>query len=268
MRAPDRATPVLVLTCRLSPPGRVAHARAQAEALFGPGRAVVIEGVIGSDPQVDALLDAPRARLLSKRPPGRGEIAAYATHRLAWERLLAGGAGQALVLEDDFRAVDTGLVRAVAERAGDLLSGGANIVKLFDFPRDRRARNACIRRRVAGIPLVKWRHPRAGMVAYLISREGAARFLARRAVFRAVDEDIKHFWELGLDVWSVPGNPVVDASAELGGSLLEEARQAGRRRGPLRSLHGLVLSAHRDWRTRQAFQRRTAALAAGERLSP
>jgi len=255
MTAPDGDTALFVLTCRKSPPNRLDHALAQAGVIGLPP--AIIDGAVAEDPAVDALFDEGRARLLSKRPPARVGIAACATHRMAWAALLAGPWRQALVLEDDGQVVDPGRVRAAIAAAGALLADGRHLVKLFDFPR-RRARHLAVTRTVAGIELVKWQRPRAGLVAYLISRDGAARLLARGRVFRVVDEDIKYAWEFGLDVWSIPGNPVVEASAALGGSLIEASRLATRRPSAWRSAKGIVLNLHRDWMTRRHFRRSIA----------
>lgn len=268
MRNPDvvhKGTGVFILTCQISPPGRLLHAEEQVHRLFGTEHVIIVDGVIDTDPRVDALFDPRSARLWSKRAPTRGEIAAYGTHRLAWETLLMSSWSHALIFEDDFHIQDEDTIRMVFENAAQLLADGRNIVKLFDFPRER-TRNICIRQIISGLPLVKWQRPRAGMVGYLISREGAQRFLARERIFRAVDEDIKYFWELGLDVWSIPQNAVVDASMALGGSLLEDNRAGAKRRNPMRSLHGLALNTHRDWRLRLEFRRRAADLRSGETL--
>ena len=46
--------------------------------------------------------------------------------------------------------------------------------------------------------IVNYAAPTAGMVAYLVSREGAQRLLSRRHVFRQIDEDTKHFEAMAL----------------------------------------------------------------------
>lgn len=250
-------TPVMVeiLTCRLSPAERLDSALSQAVSLVDEQSIKVVEGPIGDDAEVDAVYDRHRARLYCKWQPTRSELAAYAAHRLAWRRLLESDRKAALILEDDFRIVDRDAVLAAVNAATALLSGGANIVKLFDFPRlDRNGPS--LRRIVEGTVLTKRAQTPAGMVAYLISRDGAARFLQRARVFRVVDEDIKFHWELGLDIWSIAPSPIAEASGDLGGSLLEHARLgARRRRTALRSLHGLVLVAHRKLLGRAAFAR-------------
>lgn len=243
--ADGRGTPVMLLTCRASPPDRLPSALREARGLVPAERIIVIDGMVASAPDVRANFDARRARLHCKWVPTAGEIAAYETHRRAWRRLLEGPWQQALVVEDDFRVRHSTLVAACLANATDLLGDGRDLVKLFDFPRAVPRCKKAIITTIAGIPIVKWRHPRAGMVAYFISRAGAAKFLDRRRFFRVVDEDTKYYWELGLDIWSLPESAIVDASHELGGSTIDEERKSVRRRTPLRTLHGTAISVHR-----------------------
>lgn len=243
---------ILVLTSKASPDARLRSAMAQATAIVDASRVRVIDGATPRDPIVADLYDAGAARRWSKRPPIAAEIAAYATHRIAWRALLDGGGPWALVLEDDFRVLDQEGLRAVIATAADLLPEGRHIVKLFDLPGERE-RGRAVQRTVAGIGIVKREHVRAGLVGYLISREGAARFLSRTRVFRVVDEDIKYHWELGLDIWSLTQNLFADGGADLGGSLIDDARKASRKRSFLRSLKGNLLAAHRDWQSRRSF---------------
>jgi glycosyl transferase, family 25 len=245
---------VIILTCKRSPPERIEHARNEAMIHFAPDQIRVLHGFIGSDREVDQLFDARRARIWSKDSPSRNEIAAYATHRLAWKTLLDGDCEHALILEDDFQIDDPGLVKTALEHASALLGEGRHLIKLFDYPRDRSI-GPGIRINVKAVPLVKWERTRAGLVGYLLSREGAKRLLQRQRVFRVVDEDIKFFWELALDIWSIPGNPVSEIAGELGGSLLETERRQKRKRSLLRSLKGIVLSFHRDVHARLNYIR-------------
>lgn len=243
---------VLVLTSRASPAARLRSAMAQATSIVDASRVRVVDGATPTDRIVAGLYDAKAARRWSKRPPISAEIAAYATHRMAWQALLENGGAWALVLEDDFRVRDGEALRRVIAAAAELLSDGRHMVKLFDLPGEREKGRA-IARTVAGIGIVKREHVRAGLVGYLISREGASRFLSRTRVFRVVDEDIKYYWELGLDIWSLAHNLVADGSADLGGSLIDDARNASRKRSFWRSMKGNMLAAHRDWRSRRSF---------------
>ncbi len=238
---------VLILTCDRSPPERLVSAHGQ---LTTPGRALdvrVINGHLAGDPVVDELHDPGSARWRTKRPMSRTEVAIYAGHRRAWQTLLDSDAPFALFLEDDFTVADAQRFVSVLRGAQSLLSDGRHVVKLFDFEKQRPTM-AAMSRVIADVEIVRWQSPTAGMVAYLISREGARRFLRRKRIFRPVDEDLKYWWELGLDVWSVPGNPVVEASAQLGGSLVEADREQMRSRTFGRSLWGNLLTLDRKLR--------------------
>jgi GR25 family glycosyltransferase involved in LPS biosynthesis len=157
------------------------------------------------------------------------------------------------VLEDDFGFRDVGQVSRVLESWPAMLEQ-RDIVKLFDFEK-RAVNRPMFSRRAGGVELVKWRSPTAGMVAYLISRQGAQKFLARDRIFRPVDEDVKYFWELGLNIWSVPGNPVIEVSEHLGGSLVNTDRDQTKTYRFVRSIWGNLLTADRKIRTRLHLQR-------------
>jgi glycosyl transferase, family 25 len=245
---------VLVATCSLSPKERLISARQQINALFGACNLQIVDGYIETDPIIDTIIDRRKMALFTKRPMTRSEIATYATHRLTWETLLQSEAEYALVLEDDFQFVVPQTVKSCFDYAGQFFATGCDIVKLFDFPKVSKCVIA-VRRSFPNLDLIKWERPHAGMVAYLISRKGAEKLLSRKTIFRVVDEDTKFYWELGLDIWSVPGNPVTDASANLGGSLLENDRLESKKRSILLSFHGLCLAIYRSAKNASEFRK-------------
>ena len=260
--AGSSATVILVMTCALSPRERLTAARRQLDEHLGDWTGLFVQGAVAGDDAATRLLDSSRARMWSKHPLTPTEVACYTSHRRCWEVLLNGPWEQALVMEDDFLLRDPETVRKALHSAGLLLSQGRNLVKLFDYPRSR-PDDYGLSRHVGGLTLMKWKRPRAGTVGYLVSRDGAQRLLARRKVFRAVDEDIRLYWELGLDVWSVPGNPVTDNGEALGGSLLEQGRRKSRNRLRLRAIKGFLIGAYRTVANlvafRQAFRRQQSA---------
>ncbi|MCZ4350915.1 glycosyltransferase family 25 protein [Roseovarius aestuarii] len=239
---------VLIITCRKSPPARVLSARAELEALNLPIEIEVLDGYVSEDDCIDAIYDAKTNRRRVKRPISRSEIAVYATHRMAWKRLTESGHPAAIVFEDDFAVRKPKIVEASIQFWREFLGDGRDMVKLFDFEK-RKRNNAVCSARVREVDLVKWSAPSAGMVAYLISHDGAQKFLSRKRIFRQVDEDAKYFWELGLNIWSIPDNPVAEISNALGGSLVEADRQSHRERRFLRSLWGNLLVLDRKLRT-------------------
>ncbi|WP_432471598.1 glycosyltransferase family 25 protein [Amphritea sp. HPY] len=241
---------IQVLTCSKSPKARLVSAQQQLEKFLPDIPVSIVMGYVASDNEVHRIYSPSLNRRLMKRPLTEAEIAIYAGHRKAMAEFLKSPYEATLILEDDFKIVTPDIIKLSVELAPELLNGTRNIVKLFDFQPKKTCKEPIYRETVKGISLVKYKSPRAGMVAYLISREGAENFLARSSVFRMVDEDIKYFWELDLDIWSIPENPVTDNSDRLGGSLVDEERQYARRQKTIcRSVYGNILTIHRKFKT-------------------
>ncbi|MGH1329342.1 MAG: glycosyltransferase family 25 protein [Paracoccaceae bacterium] len=243
---------VLIVTCRKSPPERIATARRALKALGIPLDIEIINGFVSEDAQIDQLYDAPRNRRWMKRPLSRSEIAVYASHRAAWAHLINSGHPAALIFEDDFAILNQEVVTQVITDWRAILGTQRDIVKLFDFEK-RRPNRPVFETNIGGIDLVKWAAPTAGMVGYLISTEGAEKFLSRKRIYRQVDEDTKYFWEFGLNIWSLRDNPIDEQSPTLGGSLVEQSRQELRGRSLGRAIWGNLLVMGRKGRTKAIF---------------
>ena len=191
-----------------------------------------------------ALYSARLNRRRSKRPLTGGEIAAYASHRLAMRMFLDSGASFGLILEDDF-----GLVApdSFSRRIEAILKTPIawDFIKLFDYQP-----GPISQRRAAGdVDIVSYAEPGAGMVAYLVTRAGAQKFLSRDLIFRQIDEDTKFYWELGIRVLSASPNPVTEISDRMGGSLIEAERLRLRTARTLRrSVKGLRIVIDRQLR--------------------
>ncbi|MDT4854352.1 hypothetical protein FQZ97_886520 [compost metagenome] len=95
-----------------------------------------------------------------------------------------------------------------------------DIIKLFNFT----AKNVISTRHAGNSKFVCHKRPANGAVGYLINPPAAKRLLRRKRIFRPIDEDLSHPWELGLRVWSASKNLLSEVSHELGGSLLEGER--------------------------------------------
>ena len=236
---------VLILSCRLSPPERVMSALAQTARLFPGAQVEIIDGLTAHDPRAVALLDGARSKRKTKRPPTPSEVATYGTHRLAWQRLLDTNRSHAIIFEDDFQIIDHPAFLALMVALPQILAMPMHMLKLFDYPRSNNG-GLALCRIVEGLTLCQWARPRAGLVGYILTAEGARRFLSRDKIFRVVDEDTKYFWELGLDIWSLHPSPVADGSAAMGGSMLDHDRNISRSNRSLRrSLWGNALTIHR-----------------------
>ena len=225
----------LVLTIDAPDGPRRGNAARQLESL-GIGYRF-IEGVDGEAAEAKALYSPIRNLLLAKRSLTPGEIAVYAGHRRAWRHLVSTGNACALVLEDDFGFIDQSAFKAsLVDCVG--APAGWDIVKFFDF----RPKPIVSRASIGATELASYKYPASGAVAYLINATAARHLLARRRIFRPVDEDFAWCWPLAGRIWSVVPNPVVEISADLGGSTLEAGRQDIKKRdNPVRSLWGNVI---------------------------
>lgn len=251
---PPERLPCYVLT--LDSPSGVRYRSAAGQLARLPLDATFVPGARLAAPAESGCYSAWRNRLFMKRPMTGGEVGVYLGHRRIWERILAAGQDVALALEDDFVVRDeTALLGAIADALA--LPVAWDIVKFFDF----KPKVPVQRWRTERTEFVAYKYPPSGCVAYLIRATAASRLLARRTIYRPIDEDWSHPWESGLRIISVCPNPVVEAAAVLGGSLLESERLTtkDRHRSPLRSIHGGVLSVVKNvralwWRRRSLLE--------------
>jgi len=204
-----------------------------------------IRGYSPDDPEIDRGYSSALNCTAMKRPLSRGEIAAYLSHRRALTAFLATDAKAAIVLEDDFKAINH---TRFAEQISRLLHAPAkwDLIKLFDYKRRKTPR---ARLDLGTIQLIEYTSPTVGMVAYLVRRSGAQKLLERQYVFRPIDEDIKFYWELDLWVFSVSPNLVSEISDKLGGSQIEPERFRLRSNRSLRrSVRGIWIEFKRAWK--------------------
>lgn len=201
-----------------------------------------IPGYAPDDPEVDISYSRTLNHALMKRPLSRGEIAAYLSHRRALTAFLKTNAEFAIILEDDFGAVNPD---RFAEHISKLMQAPAqwDLVKLFDYGRRKSSR---ARLDLGSVELVEYRSPTAGMVAYLVRRSGAQKLTERSFIFRPIDEDIKFYWEIDLYAFSAFPNLVSEISETLGGSQIEPERARLRSNRSLRrSIRGTFIEFRR-----------------------
>lgn len=203
--------------------------------------------VMGFGPRariVDEVYDARLNSRWMKRPLTAGEIAVYAGHRKMYAEFLGGAAEFGLFLEDDFEITCLADFHYLIDHV-DRAMADADMLKLFSYG-DKTGR--VIKRRTCGpLEIARYHRNSAGAVGYVLSRRGAMKLLAKNKLFRQIDEDFKHPWEFGLDIWSVTPNLVTENSRSLGGSLLEADRLAIKQshRGVVISVKGNYLTMRR-----------------------
>lgn len=152
----------------------------------------------------DPAANARRAR----HPLIAPEIGCYLSHIALWERIAAGDAPGAVILEDDFSAADdlAAVLAAVAEDDGEW-----DLAKLFSARVGQKMLDC--RRLVPGRQIgVPYKVPNTTL-GYAIRRDAAARLSASALpISRPVDEDHKHFWEHGLRIALVTPPPLAFGS--------------------------------------------------------
>ena len=180
-----------------------------------------------------------------------GEIGCYASHLILCDRIARGLLlAPVLVLEDDVELsanLPFLLRRLVAE-----LPAGWDIVRL-----SRASKRAEMR--VARLDpeheLVRFSHVPTSTGAYLISRQGAEKFLAPRARRLPIDQDLRRVWAWRLNMFGVSPAPVradvlEQSSINLNG--VARASQIARREASMRRQR-FFESANRGWRGVQDF---------------
>lgn len=230
-----------ILTVDRQDGDRITHALRESRRLGLS--AVPVQGIRAEDPAVRDSYSRVANVLRMKRSLTPGEIACYLGHRLIWQRILDEGEEFALVCEDDFKVIDDAGFLSALDAATD--RDDWDVLKFFDF-RPKPIWNSVP---LGQLAMVDYKYPAAGAVCYLVRASGAAKMLRRKKVFRPVDVDFQHCWEMGVVVRSVAPNPVSEMASTLGGSLLETARKAERpRRNPLSELWKEIVNAEREIR--------------------
>ena len=220
MSRPAPAFPPIILLNLDRDADRLAHMRAEL------GRAGVdfvrLPGVLGrAFPSELAPYFAGAGQSLKA-----GEVGCYASDLLAMRAIASGVHGAcAIVMEDDLEIAgdfaDT--VQSLLER----LPPGWDFVRLSNKPK-RAVVEVCA---LGGARrLVKYSKVPNGAGAYLVSREGAGKFVVERSRARAVDEDLRRPWEFDLRVFGVEPAPVAHSSASHVSSIdtVEAGRLDGR----------------------------------------
>ncbi|MEO1468110.1 MAG: glycosyltransferase family 25 protein [Pseudomonadota bacterium] len=223
---------------------RDAERRAWMERQLGP-LGLPHERVAALTP--DTLPDRFRARFLPEAADRLlpGNIAAFSSHLMTLERFLATAAGAAIVLEDDVEIEATGdEIRAIADAT--LAARGLDVVKLNTWPKCPTARIAA----PAGRDLVRYLRVPLGTGAYLVTRQGAERYLAAaRGLAISHDNFVRAEGAGGLTIAGVTPPPIpqdrfgtssLDPGKRRNRARNRRYRYAGGRRWPWAAAQALV----------------------------
>lgn len=162
-----------------------------------------VSAVLGkglSDVEIDKYYDAATNRKKYYRTLSKGEIGCYLSHRECWRRIVHSDAPYGVVLEDDIT-----IIGDVKKAIGQIerVDFDWDLIKLA--PYNRKTRKVVLRHQLdQEAQLVIHSKPMSGCAATIYSKQGAERLLnATEQFYRPVDTDIQHFWEKGIEVWSL-----------------------------------------------------------------
>ena len=164
----------------------------------------------------------------SRHPMIGGEIGCYLSHVALWEMIAAGEVEGGIILEDDFAAADdlAQVLDVIARDPGDW-----EIAKLFSARKRQKllAPRPLVQGRAIAVP---YKVPNTTL-GYAIRRDAAARLAARALpVSRPIDEDHKHFWEMGLRVALVAPPPLAFGEQSTDSGSITATRRSAKARHP------------------------------------
>jgi glycosyl transferase, family 25 len=165
----------------------------------------------------DITYDEDLAIVCRGRPLTRAELGCFSSHYSLWQELLAGGADQVIVLEDDV-LVDWVYLQRVAEH--DFSANGIQYLRLASTATPP----SIYKGELLGRYLVHFLGYALGVQAYLLTRTGAKHLVERMRCVRApVDDMLDQSWRGSLPNFGLYQHPVISAE---GPSHIGAARNA------------------------------------------
>jgi glycosyl transferase family 25 len=165
------------------------------------------------------LVDNERRKWITAFPLTDNEIGCWLSHRRAMEQLIASGKPMAVVIEDD-ASLSSDLPRvltAIEERAAPF--------DIIDLHRNFRRNEIFVpcRPLLPALRLGRIGYTHMNATAYVVSREGAQKFLAFAPRFaHAFDKELHRYWANGLDIYGLE-KPVAEQD-DGGHSYIDETR--------------------------------------------
>ncbi len=153
----------------------------------------------------------------------RAELGCFSSHYSLWQELLAGGADQVIVLEDDV-LVDWVYLRRVAEH--DFSTNGIQYLRLASTATPP----SIYKGELLGRYLVHFLGYALGAQAYLLTRTGAEHLVERMRCVRApVDDMLDQSWRGSLPNFGLYQHPVISAEgpSHIGAARNAAVRHAG-----------------------------------------
>jgi len=165
-----------------------------------------------------------------KRPLSASEVGCYLSHLRLWTHIADMDQGAALVLEDDAE-ISEGLKDVLTKlQSHDLSDVYLKLDGVAEGLETKGATKITLGKHkiMQGVEIA----PRT--TGYIIGSKAAERMLRKRArFFRPVDNDIKHYWEHDVPVWTLSPQMVCEAHALGDESTIEASRKRAKGINPL-----------------------------------
>ena len=168
-------------------------------------RIPAVDGKLLSQKQISSSYSAKLNRQNYFTPLTRGEIGCYLSHIAVFKKILDENLDYAIVLEDDL-IFKPGFIR-IPEVVESIKLPWSYIKLIAPGKKkkiERRIRLDIESGEGSNFELVRWNKVPIGTAAYIISREGAEKFLEKRSIFyRPLDVDLQFPWETGVKIWGL-----------------------------------------------------------------
>jgi len=204
-----------------------------------------VDGMCLTQHQIEENYDAESNILKFKRPMTRPEIGCYRSHRAIWKKMQTENIAIALILEDDF------------DVKGPLADICNAVLKLdlknclVKFNNQKFSTKHIIGNITENATLFCPASVQGLTTGYLLDNFGASNLLLNSAKFsRPVDMDIKHWWEMGINVLAVHPNLIFERNKKIDSSI-QQSRNIARPKSLEKRFWGLGkhLEYHYRYRT-------------------
>lgn len=223
--------PIFVINLASRPDRRQAAAAQLAEARLQAEFVQAVDGWTLTPAEVASVYDAEGRMRRAGKPMTPGELGCYLSHWAIYCRMLAERIPRALILEDDFIATPRlgPVLNALAERSG---LPDYDLVKLAVSEPRRRHRHIRLARLAGEACLVRHYNVCNSTAAYVITQEGARRFVRHGLPIRyPIDVALNRSWWNGLNILGVRPWPVHHdmADSSIGAERFEQPAADSRR---------------------------------------
>ena len=177
-------------------------------------RVSAVDGNLLSQDKIDCCYSKELNRQKYFVPLTRGEIGCYLSHISIFKKLLDENLDYAIVLEDDL-VFKPGFARIPS--VVESIKVKWDYIKLI-APGKKKQINSRIGLGIdsgngSDFELVTWRKVPIGTAAYVVSRDGAKKFIEKRSVFyRPLDVDLQFPWETGVEIFGLLPHMVDEAA--------------------------------------------------------